>query len=258
MRSILARVQRERVTNYGDSTTVTDQGVSTLFSMHKNDGGQLLVTVQCEKLVIPAASIGTADFRPMVHLEWGHGASSVGADFDCTFRQRIPLSCSCVDASCFIGAFPKAGGAGPVKVPIGSSAQFRAFVSEGVDAEPLVPTQWETQFNESAGVLRVGQQRLMTLRAFAADSAVTKVPYLLLFDQVTVPAAGDVPVDGMPLEVAGPVTAALGVSVGRNLMAQGQSRAYVNGVAWAISQTPYVMTVDVDGLTAFVSAEFLS
>jgi hypothetical protein len=258
MRSILARVQRERVTNYGDAQSVKDQGRETLFTLHKNDGSPLLVTVQCEELVIPPASIGTADFRPMVHLEWGHGASSVGGDFDCTFRQRIPIAASTVEAQCFIGAFAKAGGAGPVKVPVGSSAKFRAFVSEGDDGLPLAPTQWETQFNAAAGVLRVGQQRLMSLRAFAGASAVTVVPYLLMFDQVTVPVAGDVPVDGMPLEVAGPVTAALGTSVGRNRMAQGQSRAYVNGVAWAISSTPFVQTVDVDGLLAFVSAEFLS
>jgi hypothetical protein len=259
MKSRLARVGRERVTNYGDAQLVTDTGRETLFTLHKNDGGPLLVTVQCVEISIPVGSIGLADFRPMVHLEWGHGASSVGADFDCTFRQRIPLACSTVEASAFIGAFPLAGGAGPVAVPAGSIAKFRSFVSEGTDDLPMAPTQWVTQFNAATGVLATAQARLMSLRAFAKDSAVTKVPYFLLFDSAAAPAPGAVPVDGMPLTVAGPITAALGVSgPSPGFLPQGQSRAYVNGIAWGISSTPYTFTADTDGLTAFVSAELLS
>jgi hypothetical protein len=258
MQSRLRRTLRERVTNYGDAQTVTDEGQPTIFTFHGNDGEQRVLIVQCEEIFIPPAAVGLADFRPMVHVEWGHGASSVNGDFDCTFRQRIPVAGSTVEVSGFIGVFKLPAGAGPLTVPTGARVKLRAFMSEGIDGLPLFATQWVTQFNSDRGVLAVGQARLASLRAFAADKATAKVPYLLLFDKATAPVAGDVPIDAMRLPIGGPVGAATGVSTPSGDLPMGQTAGYVHGVAWAISSTPYVQTDDTDALTAFVRAEFLS
>jgi hypothetical protein len=256
------RSQRRREANWGDAQKVEQDGRGTLFTMHNPDSSDatpLLVTVECVEIFIPPAAVGTFDFRPMVHLSWGNGAGSVEGDFDCTARQRIPIVASSVDAIAFIGAFPLPGVPGAPAVPPGAFARFRAFVAEGTDGAPLFPTQWVTQFNAATGVLAQGQTRLASLRAFAQDHAVTVVPYFLLFDKATAPVAGDKPVDGMPLTVAGPITAALGVSGPTpGILPQGQTRAYVNGIAWGISTSPFVFAADPDGLVAFVAAEFAS
>jgi hypothetical protein len=258
------RSQRQRETNYGDAQRVDVDGVGTLFTMHNPDSSEatpLLVTVECVELFIPPAAVGTFDFRPFVRLSWGNGAGSVDGDFEATQRQRIPIVASSVDASCFIKALPLAGGTGvgPPVVPVGAFARFRGFVAPGTDGAPLFPSQWVTQFNAATGVLAKGQSRLALLRAFAAAHAVTVVPYFLLFDQATAPVPGDIPVDGMPLTVAGPVGAALGVSGPLpGILPQGQTRAYTRGIAWGISSTPFVFTADPDGLVAFVAAEIAS
>jgi hypothetical protein len=256
------RSQRQRETNWGDAQRVNVAEVGTLFTMHNPDSSDatpLLVTVQCVELFIPPAAVGTFDFRPMVRLSWGNGAGSVDGDFDCTQRQRIPIVASSVDVSCFIGAFVLPGVGGNPAVPAGAFARFRAFVAPGTDGAPLFPTQWQTQFNVSTGVLAKGQSRLASLRAFAQDHVVTVVPYFLLFDKATAPVAGDKPVDGMPLTVAGPTGAALGVSGPMpGILPQGQTRAYVNGIAWGISTSPFVFAADPDGLVAFVAAELAS
>jgi hypothetical protein len=256
------RSQRQREANWGDAQTATANQQATLFTMHNPDSSEatpLLVTVQCVEFFIPPAALGTFDFRPMVHLSWGNGASSVDADFDCTQRQRVPIVAASVDAYGFIGAFPLPGVGGKPVVPPTAFARFRAFVAPGTDGAPLFPTQWQTQFNASTGVLAVGQSRLASLRAFAQDHAVTVVPYFLLFDKAVAPVAGDKPVDGMPLTVAGPIGAALGVSGPMpGILPQGQTRAYVNGIAWGISTSPFVFAADPDGLVAFVAAELAS
>ena len=261
MRRALRTTIRQRVTNYGDAQLVRAQERQTIFTMQKDQGSPLLVTVQCVEFSIPTADLGTADFRPMVRLSWGHGASSVDADFDCTYRQRIPVAASTAEVQAFIGVFPIPGGASPLPVvPDAAFARFRGFVSEGTDDLPMAPTRWVTQINQSTGVLAEGQARLVALRAWSPAATPAHVPYFLLFDQPTAPVGGEIPVDGMPLVVAGPVGAATGTSgpIPGLLGPESNTSSFTRGIAWGISSTPYVFTADPDALTAFVRAELLS
>jgi hypothetical protein len=281
-RAIVPQTRRERATNFGDVQDVENNGKAALFTAHKGnrrfsgrmgnvpvelsqteaEGTALLLVVEPNEFTVPAGAFNTIDLRPFVHVEWGHGGASVGADFEVTYRQRIPLVGSSVEVSVFIKALPKPGVPPPVPliVPEGSFLKVRAFLSEGIDGERLVPTTWTTQFGASTGVLTDEPARLATLRAWAPAPAapLTVVPYFLLFDQTTAPVPGDLPIDGQPLDVAGPVGAALGTSTPSPLIAQGETRAYVRGVAWGISSTPFVFTPDPDALEAFISAEFMS
>jgi len=246
MREVITHTRRQRVTNYGDAQAVQGAGRATLFTMHKEHADPLLLTVVCEELVIPPAAIGTGDFRPMVHIDWGHGASSVETDVDVTFRQRFPVVASTMDVQGFIGAFPFPGQAAAPPVPPESSARFRAFVGEGLDGLHLFATRHATQMNQATGVLAKGQARLAGVRVF--NPAVAGVPeFLLLFDQDATPVAGDVPFDGAPVP---PTNAAFG---GLTPIPMGETRGFVRGIAWGMSSTPFVFTPT--GTRVFVVAE---
>src|SRR5215472_12965597 len=152
MREVITHTRRQRVTNYGDAQAVQGAGRATLFTMHKEHADPLLLTVVCEELVIPPAAIGTGDFRPMVHIDWGHGASSVQTDVEVTFRQRFPVVASTMDVQGFIGAFALPGQP-PPSVPPDATARFRAFVGEGLDGLRPFATRHVTQLGTSAGLL---------------------------------------------------------------------------------------------------------
>ncbi len=238
MKSIIPATRRERVTNYGDTVVVKGKQRPTAFTVQKGDGAPMLITAQVEDFFVPAAAVGTADFRPFLHVEWGHGATMARSDFDVTFRQRIPLACSTVEVQAFIAALPFPGQTGRVpSVPDDARAKIRAFVSEGLDGIRLFPTRWITQTNLSAGVIADEQARLATLRAFNPATTESGASlFLLLFDQDSTPSGNEQPIDGMPLPFN---TRAFG---GLANLPLGETRAFVHGIAWGVSSTAFVHT----------------
>jgi hypothetical protein len=246
MRELITHTRRQRVTNYGDAQAVQGAGKATLFTMHKEHADPLLLTVVCEELVIPPAAIGTGDFRPMVHIDWGHGASSVETDVDVTFRQRFPVVASTMDVQGFIGAFPFPGQPAAPAVPREALARFRAFVGEGLDGLRPFATRHATQINQAEGVFAEGQARLAGVRVFN-PATVGATEFFLLFDQDKAPATGDVPFDGAPVP---PANATFG---GLTPIPMGETRAFVRGIAWGMSSTPFVFTPT--GTPVFVVAE---
>ena len=263
VRPRLATTRREHQVNYGNSAHIQGSARASLFTMSQEQGSDLLVTIECASLALPASALGTGDFRPYAHVAWGHGAIDVEADFEVTYRQRIPVAASTVKVDVFLKALPLAQSDGTVRfapVPSDASADFRGFVSEGIDAEPLFPTMWLTQMGLSGGNLvgprglglLVGQQvRLVALRAFADLAAAGASRFLLVFDQAAAPADGDIPVDGAPFEPG-----VAGTSARAAALALPQTRAFVHGLAWAVSTTPLVLTLD-PAAQALVTAELL-
>ncbi|SRR5258708_4384448 len=251
VRPIIPTTRRQRVTNYGDAQRVTGSSLATLFHWSAEQSWQIVLYVQCEEIVIPAPAVGTADFRPFVRISWGHGASSNETDIDVTYRQRIPLVCSTLHVQCFIASLPLAQPSGTTveaQVPAGASARFRSFMGEGIDGVPLFPTQWVTQMGTNAGQIRSGQTRLAAFRAFL-PAATASPRFLLLLDQALAPANGQIPVDGFPLVEPPNQSSPPGLPLG-------QTRGFVQGLAWAVSSTPFVVTLD-PVAEAFVCAELM-
>jgi hypothetical protein len=248
VRPILPHTRRLRVANYGTTQDVVGSQVAPLFQWSAEQSDSVAVYVQVPEFDIPEAAIGTADFRPYVRLDWGHGGAFATTEFEVTRRQRIALVGSTVDLKCFIKALPLATADGYVKaaVPVDARATFRAFMGEGLDGLSLYPTQWITQFPGNAGLIVDHDARLSELRGFVTGGGATLV-YLLLFDQDTVPTGGETPVEALPLIVPP------GAS-GMPALELGQTRAFVHGLAWAVSSTPFVLTL-VTGANAFVCAE---
>jgi hypothetical protein len=104
MRTLVPHTRRDRVANYGDTVNVRGQGRETAFDLQKNDACSLAITAQVESFFIPPAAVGSGDFRPFVHVEWGHGGTMARSDFDITFRQRIPLVASTAQVQVFIAS----------------------------------------------------------------------------------------------------------------------------------------------------------
>jgi hypothetical protein len=251
MRPLLPHTRRERVANYGTTQRALGGAFVPLFMFSAEQSDSLTVYVDTPAFSIPSGAIGTADFRPYVRVDWGHGGAFASAEYEVTKRQRISVVGSSIEIKCFIKALPlaTAGGFVLADVPAAASATFRAFMGEGLDSYTFFPTTWTTQFPGNAGLLVDRQARLCTLRAFATGGADSLV-YLLLFDQDTIPTGGEVPIDALPLVVPP------GAS-GMPALELGQMRAFVHGVAWAVSSTPFVNTL-VTGAAAFVVAELES
>jgi hypothetical protein len=239
VKALIPHTRRERVANYGDAVNVVGQGRATAFSLSNEEGTSLAITAQVEEFSIPAAAVGTADFRPFIHVEWGHGATTARADVDITWRQNIPLVCSTVQVQLFIAALPFPGKPLPVpKVPDTATCKARMFVSEGLEGTRLFPTFWQTQIDVALGVFSDRAARLVSLRAFnpAAVVGQTTSLFLLVFDKGTDPVAGDIPMDGIPLPFSTPQFGGLAA------LRLGETRAFVNGIAWGVSSTPFLFT----------------
>jgi hypothetical protein len=236
MRALIPPTKRERVANYGDAVTVIGQDRAAAFDLQKDQGFFLTVVAQVESLSLPDAAIGTADFRPFVHIEWGHGATIAKGDFDITWRQRIPLVASTVQVQLYIAAFPFPGKTSAPKVPREARLKARVFASEGIDGLRPFPALWQTQLGQSAGVLSASSARLSALRAFnpsPAPAAAGSSLFLHLFDSAAVPAAGAVPMDAAPLPYNSPERAA-GADV-----RLGETRGFVHGISWGVSSAPF-------------------
>lgn len=234
MREIVEHGRRKRVTNYGDAQETHDAKRVSIFSMRGEDAWPLLLTVQCVEFKI-AAGGPAGDFRPMVRVKWGHGATDVETDIDVTFRQRFPVVASTIEAEAFIGTFPFPGQPNPTPVPVGSFARFRAFVGEGLDGLRPFASRWVTQIGQAQGLFVAGQARLASVRVFN-PTLQGAAEFFLLFDKGAPPVAGDIPFDGAPVPPFNALTGGL-VSI-----PMGETRAFVNGIAWGMSSTAFLYT----------------
>ena len=213
--------RRERATNWGATEDVMGGERGTLFTMSSQQSDSVTIYVEAE-LDIPDELLGTADFRPILRVSWGQGGSSAQSDYDATYRQRIPLASALTEVSCWIAALPLPnvstpipGGPrqiigaerGPFMAPKSVTCHFRAFVAQGCDGIGQLPTFWFTQLAMATGQYAVGSVRLASFRAHNPQSgesdeeAAPKV-WLLLFDEDTLPAPGDIPKESMFLPYA--------------------------------------------------------
>lgn len=261
-----SNLRREHQVNYGNTCHCVGGTSEPLFHMSQKEGRPFVVTVEALNLIIPDNVAATGDFRPYIHMAWGHGGADVEVDIEATYRQRIAVAASTVDVRAFVKSMPLAQGNGSfLQPPVPNTVQcdFRAMVSEGPDALPLFPTYWLTSMGtnkgnfvgpQGVGIVPGPSSRLASIRAFtvlAGES--TGTDYLLLFDQDTVPVNGNVPIDAFPLNVN---VAPAALPVGPMPAAMGQTRSFAKGLAWGISTTPYALTLD-PNVTAFVSVELM-
>jgi hypothetical protein len=242
MREIVPHTRRERVNNYGDAVDVVGPGRVTIFDHTGELGSSLTLTVQCLTLFVPGGA-PAGDYRPYVHVEWGHGGSSAEADVDVTYRQRFPVCASSLKVQAYIASVPlPATPATPGEaVPFGVVAKFQAFISEGTDALPLFATRWVAQVGLATGVVTTGPARLARARCTSVAAAGN---YFQLFDQVAAPAGGNVPFDVAAIDVSG-----------NGLIDEGETRGFVQGLTWGISSTPFVYTAVAHDVAAFFELE---
>jgi len=236
----------------GDRVTLPD--VSNL----QGDAGAIVA--QCTEITIPEDLLGTADFRPMLTIDWGHGATTVSSDFDVTFRQRIPLLGATAQCFGWIAAFPAYGSTTVIPAPgnLGGpngdlaanrniEAHFRAFYSEGTDAVSLFPTLWRTQIGAAAAMIQ-GMTRISRVRAALPAGSGAQL-FLSLFDSAAPPIAGLVPFESIPIPFA-ETTARTDID-----LPFGQTRALVNGFAWGLSTAQDAFAAPGSPPNLFLSAE---
>ena len=96
-------------------------------------------------------------------------------------------------------------------------------------------------------VRRLDCRRATAARGRARVQPGANVEYFQLFDLDAPPVNGDIPDDGAPVP---PVNAVTG---GLVPVPMGETRGFVNGIAWGMSSTPFVFTAT--GTHVFVSAE---
>jgi hypothetical protein len=268
VRTEIPPTRKERVTNTGDAIQVVGGQRTAIVTYGGAASSALAIYVQCTELTVPPPLAGSADFRLMVSVDWGHGNASTLSDFDCTYRQRIPIVASSVEMFAWIAAFPAfsanpprpigsfykgglGGPNGPLQAPAGVRAKARVFIAEGSDAQRKYPTFWMTQQGVTSGVYVVGQGRLAGLKCWAIGAPTPAALYMQLFDSPDLPAIGDVPFDSTPLDL-GPA----GDSGPRIAFGQGQTRGFVAGLAWGLSTEPFSFDDTFVRARAFTTAEF--
>jgi hypothetical protein len=241
MREIVPHTRRDRVANYGDTVTVHGAARIVIFDHTTEAGDQNLLTVECPEFFLPTGS-PAGDFRPYVSVSWGHGATSVETLLDVTYRQRFAFVGSTCKVTAFIATFPlpSTPTAKAPAVPQGAIAKFRGFVCEGIDGVPLFATRWITQLGVAAGVFATKSARVASARLVAG------VPgqFFQLFDRSTAPASGAIPFDMCVVD-----------ATGAGAIALGQTRGFVEGVAWGMSSTPFVFTPTASTVAAFAELE---
>ena len=255
VRDIVPGTRRERKVNWGDAQSVTSDQRAPLFSMQAEQGTSLVLTIEAVAFSIPEDALGTGDFRPYVHVAYGNGGIDVEAEYDVTHRCVIPIVAASATVSVFIKSLPLPQPNGEfleAPVPAAATAQFRGFASQGTDGQSPFPTRWVPQMGLNQGQIAEGQARLTHLHAFGVPSGeATGLRYLQLFDAIGPLVNGDIPVHVFPLTVPAP-SPADPISSGGAFF--GQTRGFVEGLAWALSTTPFVLTLDLES-TAFVAAE---
>lgn len=264
LREVIPRTRREKTINYGNPDT-TKEGRVVLVDLDVEQANPFLISVQCTDFLVPPPAAGPpiGDFRPFVHVTWGHGGADNETDIDVTYRQRFAVVGSKIRVEGFVGSLPAPGQArilppapqgapklGGPPIPAGSHANFRAFTGEGLDGDRKFPTIWQTQINQATGIIALGQARLASLRAFQPAAQGAALVYFLVFDKAGVPVAGDIPFDGAPLPVANAAADAL------VRIPMGETRAFVNGISWGVSSTPFAYTAA--AVPIFVASELES
>jgi hypothetical protein len=263
LREVIPRTRREKTANFGNSAK-TAQGRVVVIDVDFEQATPIMLTIEATDFSVGAVPPGAVgDYRPFAHVTWGHGGCDLQADIDVTYRQRFVVVGSKLTVEGFIGSLPFPGqarivapnpqgapGLGGPPIPAGCNANFRAFCGEGLDGERKFPTIWQTQINAATGIIALGQARLASLRAFQPASQGAVLVYFLVFDKAGIPVGGDVPFDGAPLPVANAGADAL------VRIPMGETRAFVNGLSWGISSTPFVYTAA--AVPVFVASELES
>lgn len=273
VKEFIARTRRERTTNAGNvGVAVGPQRTGPLVDYDGEFSSDLVLTVWVDSLTVPDSVDG--DVRPYVRVEWGNGGTDASGEFEVTKLQRIPVAGSKVRAVGYLKGVPQAQSNGTAvtidPVPLTCQANFRAFIADHTDALPLVPTYWIRQMGVGLGnligpadltpaAIQVGQQaRMVTLHGFVclnSDETEVAQTYLQLFDQDTVPAAGDLPVDVIPLIATGPTLTNQPTIDEVPPDRYRYTMAFARGVAWAVSTTPFSLS-PLAIAQAFVEAEF--
>jgi hypothetical protein len=261
LRTQVPPTRRQRTVNFGDAVTLHGGRMEPLPMYSSEQSGALAIYVECSELQVPPQLVGTADFRLMVQMDWGSGNASTMSDFDCTYRQRLPAVGASLKLSAWIAAFPAfdaitpigsfykggLGGAnGPLEAPRIVTAAARIFIAEGTDPVDLYPSFWMTQQNATEGLYVVGQGRLATFKYWGQAGEEGGTVWLQLFDLPTLPPLGAVPFDSTPL-VAGDE---------QKVLRQGQTRGFVQGLSWGLSDDPFAFDLTSSSVLAFTTAEF--
>lgn len=241
VREIVPHTRRQRVMNYGDTLTLTGAGPASIFEHTQEEGDQLTLTVECLAVFIPAGS-AAGDYRPYVKVTWGHGGTGAETWIEVTRRQRFSfVGSTCgVEAMILSVPLPNTPTAVPAPVPGGAIAKFRAFVCEGIDGVPLYPTRWLTQLGVNLGVFSPRSARVASARLVAG----TPGEFFQLFDRKVAPVNGDVPFDMCVVDATGAGSIELG-----------QTRGFVEGLAWGMSSTPFVFTATGHNVAAFAELQ---
>lgn len=263
VKEILPLTRRERVVNWGNSATSQGGGITSLLQLDVEQAEDFLLTIECTEFIVPSDSLGTADYRPYARVSWGHGAADVCGEFEVTQRQQIPVPGSKVTVQVYVKALPLASDEAETiaaYVPGDVVASFRGFVAPSIAFS--VPTFWLTDYGNSSGQivgppasnpLVVGQQcRIVTLRAWGIEAEGPFLRYFMLFDESTAPADGDSPCDIWPLVLSDSATSPGITQIPPDAFRF--TRAFAQGLGWAISSTPFALTIDT-GAAAFVTVE---
>lgn len=211
--------RRARDVNHGDRTLFRG-GESKTLAWISVDNSQAL-TVYAAARIQPT----TAKVIPIVSVEWGHGGASLFSEYAVIKRLRVPLVASMVKLS---GRLIDMATGKPA--PSSVTGEITATIAPGSDGQTLRTTRWIAQTG-AEGIAATGPQRVFTVDGYNASAAAC---WLMVFDDVQLPANGSTPVLARPAATF-PRTFRV-----RRFDTVGFSR----GVYWAASSTPLTLTFD--------------
>jgi hypothetical protein len=208
---------RKSDVNFGDRMTVHGGESKSLANISVTEGQAFTVYATAE-VKAPAAA---PPIFPVVRIEWGHGGASVKArEFRIYRRLRVPVVGSTVSVS---GRMVDDKGQPPPKTV---ECRMAAFIAPGSDGETLRNTDWISQ-SGAQGLISGGPEQVLTVEGYPAGGPAAR--WLMLFDALTLPAAGAFPALACPARRA----------FRRDRF---DSQGFRFGVLWAVSSTPLTLT----------------
>jgi len=204
--------------NFGDKTLVRGDQKQPLAEISVADAQAFTCYVTAR--VEPAAALAL----PVVLLEWGNGGASIAArEFPVYRRLRVPVVGSTVRMTGRLAAATGATLSPSSKV----TCHFVAFIAPGADGETLRNTQWTTQHG-AQGLVSAGPEQLVTVQGYPAAAGPR---WLMLFDDIALPASGTFPTMAAPARRAYRLDCF-------------DTRGFRYGIYWAASSTPITLTLD--------------
>jgi hypothetical protein len=224
-------LKRERAVNFGDRARVVGGNRVPLGQIAREDVCEGHTIFAQAKLIALGPAPIPFTVVPRLAIEWGNGGSSVGGEeYDCIYRLRVPVVASTISITGFL--IDTATGQPPASSSI--AADFSGFIAPGIDTSRLFPSTWIGADKVAGALLAVGQQRLCSLRGFVVSAGAP--PPAPMFIQV---ADQGVPLAGPGSQV---VDEAVTDASGAFAFALGETRGFMQGIAVAISSTPFVFT----------------